>query len=234
MGFELKEPAACGGSPQPSKASYAWREKGNGHPLKKVYFAIRVTASPGFLKKGEPKLPSLLLMRTGDRLLLMVQIKSRRPLKNSGLRAAWWCQKASLPLPFVGVEGPWIAFLSVVFCQLKEAEILNVLIIMYVFIVFFSSTKNILLFVWFWKIFSGCHCIVLLAALQNVMAFWGHYWLLNLFLELSDFVWFIISNFIKTSMEYWEKNLWLNYNIIFSCIVSKNINSWFYFPHKRL
>ena len=63
-------------------------------------------------------------------------------------------------MPFVGVEGPWNAFLSVVSCQLKEAKILNVLIIMYVFIVF-SSAKNILLFVWLWKIFSGCYGVLL-------------------------------------------------------------------------
>lgn len=97
-------------------------------------------------------------------------------------------------MPFVGVEGPWIAFLSVVFCQLEEAKILNVLIITYVFVVF-SSTKNTLLFVWLWKIFSGCYGVSLhnfVGCIAKCNGFLRTLLTLNLFLELSDFVWFII------------------------------------------
>lgn len=76
-----------------------------------------------------------------------------------------------------------------------------------------------------------CHCKVFMATLQNILAFWEHYWMLNLFLEPSHFVGFIIYYFIKTSMEYQGKSLSLNSSIAFSCIVSENTGFWFYFQN---
>jgi len=83
MGF--KEPVAHGRSPQPSKASYAWREKGNAacptHSLKKCTLLLALLLTLFCLSWiSEERSHSLLHWITGERLLLMAQMENQRPL----------------------------------------------------------------------------------------------------------------------------------------------------------
>lgn len=84
-----------------------------------------------------------------------------------------------------------------------------------------------LLFVWLWRIFSGCYGVSLhsfVGCIAKHNGFLKTVLIANLVLELLILlkqVW----NIEKRTCDS---------KIIFSCIVSEYINSWVYFQHKRL
>lgn len=90
MGFKMKEPVACGRSPQPSNALYDWREKGKAahstHPLKKKKCVIISVSAYALL-------PLLDFWRKESQSYFLVALENRRWVAVDGSN---WKSEASL------------------------------------------------------------------------------------------------------------------------------------------